>query len=87
MRVQSIYEVSTNMQQYPDTMRNAGYTAAGKSASQISFEECLRAQYQKDRPTAMRRKKEGRVYDAPRGHYSMRGASIRSDLMLKVSAY
>jgi len=46
MRVQAITEVNTRQQQNPNLTQNTGYTVIGKSASRVTFEECLKSQMQ-----------------------------------------
>ena len=78
MRIQPIYEVNTNRQQNPFYIKNAGSPMAGKSTSQISFEDYLRAQLPDLRVPAMTRKAESPTSKTRKKRQMRRGETAES---------
>jgi len=58
MRIQSVTEVNTNLQQNPYISQRADLATIGKNASLDSFKECLRSQIQDSRVPAVTRRAE-----------------------------
>jgi len=87
MRVQSTAEVNTRQQQNPFLTRNVGHNAADKSASLVSFEECLKTQIKDAAAPAMTRKAELTATGSIWGYYMTQGASAKPEIRLKGRAY
>ena len=87
MRIQSIYEVNTHLHESPFFSQNAGESAIGNTNSLISFEECLRAQFQKAKPNAKTIREKNRAYNAPAGSSVPIGFSASSVLLLRTLSY
>ena len=89
MRILAVYETNTNHQKNPFFIQDAADASVGKSASLTSFEECLRAQYQNDKPPAKayKSKEKGLVYTPPGGANIPRGGANGSEIMLMTRAY
>ena len=86
MRVQSIAEVNTRQQQNPFLTRKVGHSSADKSASLVSFEECLRTHIQHDEAPATR-KAEWFATSSVWGYFMAQGASAKPEIRLKGRAY
>ena len=87
MRIQAVTEISTNQQQNPHIIRSAGAIAAGKSASAISFEECLKSQIQETRTSNATRNAEWHAVSSFWGYSMPQGAPIKPDLKQTARAY
>ena len=61
MRVHSISELSTNQQQNPYVMKNAGDAHAGKNASGKTFKEYLIPHFQQSSEPAVTRQMEHQI--------------------------
>jgi len=86
MRIQSTTEVNTRQQHNPFLSYNAGSLAAGKSASIISFQECLRAQMQNAVTPANTRKAELMATSSIWGYFVTQGASAKQEIKFKERA-
>ena len=87
MRIQSITEVNTNLQPNPFFAQSAGSASTGKSASRLSFEDCLRSQIQESRTIAVTRNAEWHAGSLLMGYYLLPGASSKPELKLRARAY
>jgi len=85
MRIQSTTEVSTRQQHNPFLSLSAGSVMVGKSASIVSFEECLKAQMQNAATPAMTRKAELMATGSIWGYF-IQGASAKQELKIKERA-
>jgi len=69
MRIHSISEVNTHQQQNPFVATNAGLASAGKTASELTFEELLRNQIQQASAAAVTGKPESHIAGLYWGYY------------------
>ena len=86
MRIKSITEVDTWQQKNPFSSQSAGLEQAGKSASLISFEECLKAQFQSAVPLAPTRNAEWMATSSIWGYFTSQGASAKQEIKPKERA-
>ena len=87
MRIQSISEVNTNLQPNPFITQNTDSALAGRQASLISFEECLRAQIQDYKAPQMTKKAEMQAMNFSWGYHLPQGSQLKPDLKLRARAY
>lgn len=83
MRIQSVTEVNTWKQKNPFISQSSGWESAGKSASYISFEECLKAQFQNAVTPAPTRNAEWMATSSIWGYFATQGASAKQEIKPK----
>ena len=86
MRVQAITEVNTRQQHNPSLTQDADYIMIGKSASLVSFEECLRSQMQNTAHPAVTRRVEWMATSSIWGYLMTQEALQKSETKLKERA-
>ena len=87
MRIQSIYEVNTHQQHNPFYIQYAENSMIGKNTSLISFEDCLKTQFQKAKTPAKPQREKGQAYSVPDENYLPLGLSTGSVLLLRTLSY
>ena len=87
MRIQSVLEANTQQQSNPFFVQNADSIADGKSASLISFKECLRSQIQDVKAPATTRKAELAAVSYLCNYLAPQRVSPRHDLKQKAREY
>jgi len=87
MRIQSIAESNTQQQPNPFVIQNSGDVFTGRSASQISFEECLRAQIRDIANPVVTRGAEGLAISSLWGYIMQQGITQKSELKIRARTY
>ena len=87
MRVQSIAEANINQHYHQSIMNKAGYEISGKSASLMSFKDCLKSQIRDDSDPAMIRTAESEAIGSVWGYYMPQQVTLNPELRLRARAY
>ena len=86
MRVQAITESNTRQQQNPYLAQDADYLTLGKSATLVSFEECLKSQMQNATNPSVTIRGEWMVTSSMWGYFMAQEVANKSETKLKESA-
>jgi len=86
MRIYSVTGVNTRQRNNPHSILKAGSVTTGRSASQISFEDCLKSQIQDLKALATTYGAEGQAAGFLLGSYIPKEASHRPELKHRARA-
>ena len=86
MRIQPISESNTNLHPNPYLPRSTDSATAGKHASLISFEDCLRAQITDFETPLSTRRAETQAISSLWGHQMQSGVLLKSGIKLRARA-